>query len=326
MVDKADQERMRALMREAVTMLCKTGLNFESKFCVEGLLGITVDDKDIMLINLNEVVLKDENSDSCDDYQSTVSNSEVPREREREHVVIESEHPVKGQLRIEDSDSVDSNIDLVTVTEQTTAPPRVSNSKVTQANSNGRSRRKNMDKALADAACSESSARSSSSKKRGGFFSPTVDQIIQEYEQQQYTDSSSLLYMARKRRRKYPDHVTELHTQGLLPILPQTEAFSPILAKHPVQVIPSQVVVSHAKLPVPPTVIKKEPGLGEAEDCESAKQPLGTVEPILIEPKSSWTSSSSSSNKSSSSKTAAAENDSSLVSRTSRYNKMIQRK
>ena len=51
-----DAERMKQLLTEAITVLCKSGFNFSSHFCVEGLLGITFDSKDIVLLNIKETV------------------------------------------------------------------------------------------------------------------------------------------------------------------------------------------------------------------------------------------------------------------------------
>lgn len=56
MVNWDEQERVRQLLTEALTVLCKNGLKYSSKFCVEGLLGITLDDNDILLINIRETV------------------------------------------------------------------------------------------------------------------------------------------------------------------------------------------------------------------------------------------------------------------------------
>ena len=51
-----EQERVRQLLTEAITVLCKNGLKYSSKFCVEGLLGITLDDNDILLVNIRETI------------------------------------------------------------------------------------------------------------------------------------------------------------------------------------------------------------------------------------------------------------------------------
>jgi len=56
MVSEMEQKRLRDLIVDTVTVLCQSSLQFTSKFSVEGLLGITVDDKDVFLINIHEVV------------------------------------------------------------------------------------------------------------------------------------------------------------------------------------------------------------------------------------------------------------------------------
>jgi len=56
MLTAVEQKRLRDLITETVTVLCQSSLNFKSKFTVEGLLGITIDDKDVLLINIHEVM------------------------------------------------------------------------------------------------------------------------------------------------------------------------------------------------------------------------------------------------------------------------------
>ena len=56
MVPKREQQRMRRLLSEAINVLCKASLPFKAKFTVEGLLGITLDDEEILLINVDEIV------------------------------------------------------------------------------------------------------------------------------------------------------------------------------------------------------------------------------------------------------------------------------
>ena len=58
-VQKADQVRIKTLLTEAISNLCRDGLNFKSEFCVEGLLGITLDNDDIFLINIKETITSD---------------------------------------------------------------------------------------------------------------------------------------------------------------------------------------------------------------------------------------------------------------------------
>ena len=56
MVLKPDQERLKALLKETITLLCKNGLNYSSEFCIEALIGITLDKDDVMLVSINETV------------------------------------------------------------------------------------------------------------------------------------------------------------------------------------------------------------------------------------------------------------------------------
>ena len=48
------------MLRDTVTLLCKTGLYFKSQLKVQGLLGITIDDKDVFIIHMNEVLESDD--------------------------------------------------------------------------------------------------------------------------------------------------------------------------------------------------------------------------------------------------------------------------
>ena len=59
-----DQERMRELLTEAVTVLCRNGLSYSSHVDIDGLLGITVDSQDVFLVKISETV--DKSSDSHD--------------------------------------------------------------------------------------------------------------------------------------------------------------------------------------------------------------------------------------------------------------------
>ena len=56
MIDQAEQDRVRALLSQALPMLCKSGLNFSSKFSVEALIGITLDDDKVMLVSVKETI------------------------------------------------------------------------------------------------------------------------------------------------------------------------------------------------------------------------------------------------------------------------------
>ena len=59
MVLKEDQAKVKALLTEAITVLCKNGLTYRAEFSVEGLLGITLDNDEVFLISINETIRGD---------------------------------------------------------------------------------------------------------------------------------------------------------------------------------------------------------------------------------------------------------------------------
>ena len=58
MVKKSKEKQVRTALAEAVKLLCTRELNmcYRNDFLIQGLLGITLDSKDIILIDINEVV------------------------------------------------------------------------------------------------------------------------------------------------------------------------------------------------------------------------------------------------------------------------------
>ena len=57
MVRKQDQEHVKALLTEAITVLCKNGLGFQSQLNIEALIGITLDKEEVFLVSINETVI-----------------------------------------------------------------------------------------------------------------------------------------------------------------------------------------------------------------------------------------------------------------------------
>ena len=81
MATRSDQERIRALLTEAITVLCKNGLGYKSEFCIDGLLGITVDNDDIFLVKINEKISREK--------RSLHLSLEHPREHPREQPFLD---------------------------------------------------------------------------------------------------------------------------------------------------------------------------------------------------------------------------------------------
>ena len=92
---KAERQRIKALLTEAITVLCKNGLGYKYTCAIEGLLGITLDDEDIFLVNINETikgaerpppeeeVAKQDQEGAPESPAATASPSATPRRRRR---------------------------------------------------------------------------------------------------------------------------------------------------------------------------------------------------------------------------------------------------
>ena len=76
MLGKSEQQRVRALLTEAVTMLCKNGLSFKAGFSVEGLLGITMlDDDQVFLVNIKQMFKAEDNTFTTFADEDTASSA-----------------------------------------------------------------------------------------------------------------------------------------------------------------------------------------------------------------------------------------------------------
>lgn len=56
MVLSADRQRVKTLLTETITLLCKNGLHFKTEFSIEALIGITLDEDDVFLVSIKETI------------------------------------------------------------------------------------------------------------------------------------------------------------------------------------------------------------------------------------------------------------------------------
>lgn len=54
---KAERLRLKKLLSDAIPLLCKTGLSFQSQCSIEALIGITLDENEVILVSFKETVL-----------------------------------------------------------------------------------------------------------------------------------------------------------------------------------------------------------------------------------------------------------------------------
>ena len=44
------------MLKDTITLLCKNGLQFKNKFCIDAVIGITLDDDEVFLVSMNELI------------------------------------------------------------------------------------------------------------------------------------------------------------------------------------------------------------------------------------------------------------------------------
>ena len=80
------KERVRLLLTEAVTLLCKNSVFYQTELTIEGLLGVTVDTKEVFLVNINQKV----NNHSHISSPNQVEDLQVHGSNKNEYDDIES--------------------------------------------------------------------------------------------------------------------------------------------------------------------------------------------------------------------------------------------
>ena len=86
---KPDQERVRALLTDTVTLLCKNGLHFDKQMRVQGLLGITLDDDDVFIVHINESVV--DNNSLLEQLSSDIPKTRPKNDRHNKKLSAEAE-------------------------------------------------------------------------------------------------------------------------------------------------------------------------------------------------------------------------------------------
>ena len=74
-MNRKDQIQIREVLRDTIKLLCKNGLKYSTEFTVEGLLGITIDSNDILLVNINETFSRESNQNGIGEEPATFDYS-----------------------------------------------------------------------------------------------------------------------------------------------------------------------------------------------------------------------------------------------------------
>lgn len=77
MVIKEDKQRLHRLLADAIPLLCKSGLPLKGTFCIEALIGITLEDDEVMLVSFKQEIRADENLPRDEYSDSTACEEEL---------------------------------------------------------------------------------------------------------------------------------------------------------------------------------------------------------------------------------------------------------
>ena len=101
MVLTAERERVKDLLKETITILCRNGLQYKQEFSIEALIGITLDKDEVFLVSIKETIqtLAEKAHNSSEDEQSETDSSlspKSPKNRKRKRRKRHSEQSDHG--------------------------------------------------------------------------------------------------------------------------------------------------------------------------------------------------------------------------------------
>lgn len=77
MAMRPDHQKVKQILIDAISILCKNGLAYRSELCIEGLLGITLDNNEIFLVNIKETMRHDAQDASVGNDVIDLSDAEA---------------------------------------------------------------------------------------------------------------------------------------------------------------------------------------------------------------------------------------------------------
>ena len=110
---RPDQERVRNLLIDTVTLLCKNSVQFKDELHVEGLLGVSVDKKDVFFVHISKEFTNSPSDGATVTQDSTNSQDEEsrlrgdPAEKEQRVPPTDSYEPLNIK-----SEKIEENADL----------------------------------------------------------------------------------------------------------------------------------------------------------------------------------------------------------------------
>ena len=79
MILTKDQQQVKDLLKETITMLCKNGLHFKTEFSIEALIGITIDSSEVFLMNICETYRSENETNRTASVNDSSDDSQLPK-------------------------------------------------------------------------------------------------------------------------------------------------------------------------------------------------------------------------------------------------------
>ena len=118
------KERVQKLIKEAVTLLCKNSILYNSELTIEGLLGITIDANDVFLVNINEsVAIKSGHNASLDVLNTSCDSISIADDDDSCEVIdgtIDSVPEKKQALEFSSCRAADQSFEVASSSTQST--------------------------------------------------------------------------------------------------------------------------------------------------------------------------------------------------------------
>lgn len=105
-----DREKLKTLLTETITLLCKNGLDFQSEFSIEALIGITLDQNDVFLVSIKETVRSLQSDDEEEDVQIEFTSSRKKRSSSDTHNVSDVENQSHSSVSAQSGGDVQKNV------------------------------------------------------------------------------------------------------------------------------------------------------------------------------------------------------------------------
>ena len=93
-----EQDRLVRMLKESITLMCKSALSYDSELSIEGLLGITLDRQNVVLVNINQS-FQSEIADTSQQHKSSSRGTQGKEAHGDASTDEDSRHSTDGRRR-----------------------------------------------------------------------------------------------------------------------------------------------------------------------------------------------------------------------------------